>query len=163
MSNCVASGGAPRGPPPAEPVGGPREIDARRQQRTFGDGFVADAVPDWQEAWIPHADAILDDDQMVSAVYEALGNRHPQSRTRGRRGAPAELVLRLLVLKHVRNWSYATLEREVRTNLVYRAFTHVGGGPTPDAKTMGRWGVAVAARSIRCQPDPRSRAAAYFA
>ena len=123
-------------------------IDARRRQRTFGDGFVADAVPDWQEAWMPHADTILDDDHVVSAVYEALGNRHPQSRTRGRRGAPAERVLRLLVLKHVRNWSYGTLEREVRTNLVYRAFTRVGGGPTPDAKTMGRWGVAVGPATI---------------
>jgi IS5 family transposase len=118
-------------------------IDARRLQRSFGDGFVADAVPEWQEAWMPHADAILDDDHLVSVVYEALATRHPKSRTRGRRGAPAEMVLRLLVLKHLRNWSYAMLEREVRTNLVYRAFTRVGGGPAPDAKTMGRWGVAV--------------------
>ena len=30
------------------------------------------------------------------------------------------------------------LEREVRANLVYRDFTHVGGGKAPDAKTMGR-------------------------
>lgn len=118
-------------------------IDARRLQRSFGDGFVADAVPTWQEAWMPHADTILADDHLVSVVYEALASRHPQSRTRGRRGAPAEMVLRLLVLKHIRQWSYATLEREVRTNLVYRAFTRVGGGPVPDAKTMGRWGVAV--------------------
>jgi hypothetical protein len=29
------------------------------------------------------------------AVYEALGKRHPKSRSRGRRGAPAEMVLRL--------------------------------------------------------------------
>ena len=35
------------------------------------------------------------------------------------------------------------LEREVRANLVYRDFTHVGGAKTPDAKTMGRWGVAL--------------------
>jgi IS5 family transposase len=35
------------------------------------------------------------------------------------------------------------LEREVRANLVYRDFTHVGGGKTPDAKTMGRWGLAL--------------------
>jgi len=52
-------------------------------------------------------------------------------------------VLRLLVLKHVRNWSYEVLEREVRANLVYRDFTCVGGGKVPDAKTMGRWGMAV--------------------
>ena len=43
----------------------------------------------------------------------------------------------------MRNWSYEVLEREVRTNLVYRHFTRVGGGKVPDAKTMGRWGVAV--------------------
>ena len=53
------------------------------------------------------------------------------------------MVLRLLVLKHLRNWSYAILEREVRANLVYRDFTRVGGGTVPDAKTMGRWGVAL--------------------
>jgi transposase, IS5 family len=34
------------------------------------------------------------------------------------------------------------LQREVRANLVYRNFTRVGAGKTPDAKTMGRWGVA---------------------
>jgi len=52
-------------------------------------------------------------------------------------------VLRLLILKHIRNWSYAVLEREVRANLVYRDFTRVGAGKMPDAKTMGRWGVAL--------------------
>src|SRR5882757_1521639 len=76
-------------------------------------------------------------------VYEALAKRHPKSRCRGRRGAPADMVLRLLILKHIRNWSYEVLEREVRANLVYRDFTHAGGGKMPDAKTMGRWGVAL--------------------
>jgi len=69
--------------------------------------------------------------------------RHPQSRRRGRPGFPAEVVLRLLILKHIRNWSYAVLEREVRANLVYRDFTRVGAAKMPDAKTMGRWGVAI--------------------
>jgi transposase, IS5 family len=35
------------------------------------------------------------------------------------------------------------LEREVRANLVYRDFTRVGGEKVPDAKTMGRWGIAL--------------------
>ena len=62
---------------------------------------------------------------------------------------PAETVLRLLVLKHIRNWSYETLEREVRANLVYRDFTRVGAGKVPDAKTMGRWGVALGPEPIK--------------
>jgi IS5 family transposase len=59
------------------------------------------------------------------------------------------MVLRLLILKHVRNWSYQVLEREVRANLVYRDFARVGGERVPDAKTMGRWGLAVEPQVLR--------------
>ena len=118
-------------------------IETRRAQRTFGDGLIAEEVKDLHEDWMRHADQVLADKEIVAAVYEALAKRHPHSRSRGRRGAPAEVVLRLLVLKHMRNWSYGVLEREVRANLVYRDFTRVGGAKMPDAKTMGRWGVAV--------------------
>src|SRR6266481_305487 len=118
-------------------------IEMRRAQLSFGDGLIAEEVSDLREDWMKHADVVLSDEDIVAAVYEALARRHPKSRSRGRRGAPAEMVLRLLVLKHSRNWSYAVLEREVRANLVYRDFTRVGAGKTPDAKTMGRWGVAM--------------------
>ena len=60
---------------------------------------------------------------MLESVYDAQGKRHQHSRTLGRMQTPAEVALRLLILKHVRNWSYDELEREVRANLVYRAFT----------------------------------------
>jgi IS5 family transposase len=96
-----------------------------------------------------HADQVLDDEQIIAAVYEGLARRHPKSRSCGRLGAPAEMVLRLLILKHVRNWSYAVLEREVRANLVYRDFARVGAGKVPDAKTMGRWGVALGPDVLR--------------
>src|SRR6266404_78005 len=118
-------------------------IQTRRAQRTFGDGLIAEEVKDLHEEWMKHADQVLGDKEIVAAIYEALAKRHPQSRTRGRPGTPAEVVLRLLVLKHIRNWSYGVLEREVRANLVYRDFTRVGSTKMPDAKTMGRWGVAV--------------------
>ena len=124
-------------------------IEMRRAQLSFGDGLIAGEVSDLREGWITHADRVLADEQIVGAVYEALARRHPRSRSRGRPGAPAEVVLRLLILKHVRNWSYHVLEREVRANLVYRDFTRVGGGKTPDAKTMGRWGLAVDLDTIR--------------
>jgi IS5 family transposase len=124
-------------------------IKAHRLQRNFGDGLIAAEVNDLHEAWMRQVDAMLDDDAIVSAVYQALAQRHPNSRRRGRQGFPAEVVLRLLILKHVRNWSYAVLEREVRANLVYRHFTRVGGDKMPDAKTMGRWGVALGPAVIK--------------
>jgi IS5 family transposase len=118
-------------------------IEARRLQRSFGDGLIAAEIKDLQESWMQHADVVLQDDAIISAVHQALAHRHPNSRSHGRPGFPAEMVLRLLILKHVRNWSYAILEREVRANLVYRDFTRVGADKMPDAKTMGRWGIAL--------------------
>jgi IS5 family transposase len=47
-----------------------------------------------------------------------------------------------MVLKHVRNWNYDVLEREVKANLVYRMFTRIGTERVPDAKTLGRLGRA---------------------
>ena len=124
-------------------------IERRRAQRSFGDGLIADEVKDLREGWMNHADRLLDDEAILTLVYQALGRRHPKSRRRGRLGAPADVVLRLLVLKHVRNWSYEVLEREVRANLVYRDFTRVGGGKMPDAKTIGRWGLAVGPETVK--------------
>jgi transposase, IS5 family len=80
---------------------------------------------------------------LLKVVYDALASRWTNSLTRGRKGTPAEVVIRLLVLKHMRNWSYAVLEREVRSNLVYRQFTRVGSAKVPDAKTLGRLGIAL--------------------
>jgi len=124
-------------------------IKMRRAQLTFGDGLIAAEVGDLREDWMEFADQVLADEVLVAGVYEALGKRRPNSRRRGRQGTPAEVVLRLLILKHIRNWSYAVLEREVRANLVYRNFTRVGGAKMPDAKTMGRWGVALGPQVIK--------------
>jgi transposase, IS5 family len=116
-------------------------VISRRRRST--EGLIAEEVSELREEWMTHADQVLEDEQLVSTVYEALAKRSPKSRTRGRRGTPAEVVMRLLLLKHIRNWSYDVLEREVRANLVYRDFTRVGASKAPDAKTMGRWGLAL--------------------
>src|SRR5882672_9223117 len=121
----------------------------RRAQLSFGDGLIAAEVADLWEDWMRHADQVLVDEGLLAAIYEALGQRCPKSRSRGREGFPAEVVMRLLILKHVRNWSYVVLEREARANLVYRSFTRVGAGKVPDAKTMGRWGVALGPQVIK--------------
>jgi IS5 family transposase len=118
-------------------------IEARRAQRSFAEGLIAEEVTDLWEDWMRPADELLDDEQLLTTVYEALVKRRPKSRTRGRLGTPAEVVLRLLLLKHIRNWSYEVVEREVRANLVYRSFTRVGGGKVPDDTVMNKWALAL--------------------
>ncbi|RPH59853.1 MAG: transposase, partial [Acidobacteria bacterium] len=65
-----------------------------------------------------------------------LETRWPASRRRGREGTSAEVVLRMLVLKHLYGLSYADRERQVRANLVYRAFARIGCERVPDEQTI---------------------------
>lgn len=118
-------------------------------QPQFEDGFVEQALGDLWEPWMREADRILEDEQLLNAVYEALLRRRPNSRTRGRLGVPAEIVMRMLLLKHIRNWSFDVLEREVRPSLLYRKFTRVGAGKVPDSKTLGRHAVALGPEVIK--------------
>jgi IS5 family transposase len=112
-------------------------IAARRLQRSFADGFIAETVDDLWEPWMRHADKALEDDTLLLIIQQELAKRCKKSKTRGRKATPAEVVLRMLLLKHVRDWSYAVLSREVRANLVYREFTRIGGDKVPDDRTIG--------------------------
>ena len=85
-------------------------------------------------------DELLDDGELVDSVVDARRRRHGRSATRGRPSTPAEVVLRMLVLKHLRQWSYEELEWEVGGNLVYRHFCRIDAGTVPDSKTMVRYG-----------------------
>src|SRR5215467_10533945 len=102
---CCARQVAPRN------EGGSRVIEMRRAQLSFGDGLIAEEVSYLRDHWMAAADRVLADTEIITAVYEALAQRHPESRSRGRKGMAAEIVLRLLVLKYMRNWSYEVLER----------------------------------------------------
>src|SRR5215472_13311251 len=92
-------------------------IRLRHQQPSLWETFFAQNVDDLWEPWMRAVDELLEDDELLGAVYAAQGKRHTQSRTRGRHQTPGEVALRTLILKHVRNWSYETLEREVRANV----------------------------------------------
>ena len=85
---------------------------------------AADGHKLWPD-WLRKIDTLLEDEAVIEVVAKGLEARWPQSRRRGRPGTPAEIVIRMLILKHLFDWSYDDLEREVRANLVYRAFTRI--------------------------------------
>jgi IS5 family transposase len=98
-------------------------------------------LPDGDKLWDPalrRIDEVLDDEELVDLVADALGRRRLGSRRKGRPGTPAEVVLRMLVLKHLYDWSFDESEREVRGSLVYRAFCRIDCERVPDAKTLIR-------------------------
>ena len=123
-------------------------IKLRHQQPTVWEGLFAEEVAELWEPWMRVVDELLEDEKLLDTVYEAQGKRHAQSRVRGRQQTPAEVALRMLILKHVRNWSYEVLEREVRANVVYRSFCRVGMEKVPDAKTLVWLGQVIGAETI---------------
>src|SRR3954463_10039622 len=112
-------------------------IQLRHRQPSLCDAFWSEEVSDLWEPWMRVADRLLEDEALLDHVYDAQAKRHKHSRTRGRKQTPAEIVLRLLILKHARNWSYDVLEREVRANLVYRDFTRIGSQKVRNLNLIG--------------------------
>lgn len=113
-------------------------VQWRNGQMSLCDGFWAREVDDLWPAWMRVADRLLEDEDLIDPVYQAQGKRWQQSRTRGRKQTPAEVVLRMLVLKHANNWSFEETEHQVRANIVCREFARVGLSRVPDAKVIAK-------------------------
>jgi hypothetical protein len=86
--------------------GGHPVIKLRHTQPTVLECLFAEEVAELWEPWMNVVDELLEDEELLDAVYPARGQRHEQSRVRGRQQTPAEGFARMLILKHVRNWSY---------------------------------------------------------
>jgi hypothetical protein len=126
-------------------------IRRRNGQRSLWDAVLFGA-PDPRKLTDPKlrvVDELLNDEALVDGVLEAMRGRFAQSGRRSRYGTPAEVALRMLVLKHLKSWSYEQLEWEVTGNLVYRHFCRIDGGKVPDAKTMVRLGQLLEGDALR--------------
>lgn len=107
------------------------------------------SVEEFLDAPLKQLDALLDDEALVTTVLHQQAQRWPQSRWRGRRGTPADVALRLLVLQRVKGWTFDETEREVRTSLAYRWVSRVYLGRVPDAKTLLRLSQVIGDAGIR--------------
>ena len=136
-------------------------VRRRQRERSLFEVLLPDGHKLWPE-WLRRIDTLLEDESVIEVVAHALEQRWPQSRRRGRPGTPAEIVIRMLILKHLFDWSYDDLEQEVRANLVYRAFTRIDADEVPDAKTIlkiaGTLGPDVVAQLHRQVVDVAKRA-----
>lgn len=61
-------------------------IAARRLQRNFADGLIAEEVQDLWEPWMRHADEALNDDQLLQIIQQELSKRYKRARPVDARG-----------------------------------------------------------------------------
>ncbi len=84
-------------------------------------------------------DQLLEDDQVYKRVRADLGKRYRFTLVHGRHSTPVEVILRLLLCKHLYGWSYEETRERVADSLVLRWFCRVYFQTVPDKSTLIRW------------------------
>src|ERR671933_917067 len=99
-------------------------------------------VPEWHLQFKPdlaELDRLLTDDALFQQGKAEVVQRYPHSARTGRRSTPVEVILRLLVVKHLYGWSYEQTEQFVNESVVLRQFCRLYLAPVPDDTTLLRW------------------------
>ena len=88
------------------------------------------------EPELTQLDRLLDDDEIFSGVKADLSRRHPNSERLGRRSTSVEVILRMLIVRRLYDWSFEATERNVSDSLVLRRFCRLYLEAAPDDTTL---------------------------
>jgi transposase, IS5 family len=91
------------------------------------------------EPLLTQLDTLLDDDTIFQLLRADLAQRHRRTLSDGRPSTPVEVILRLLIVKHLYGWSYEQTEQWVADSLVLRQFCRIYLERVPDDTTLIRW------------------------
>ncbi len=104
-------------------------------------------------------DTLLDDDALYQQVRSDFGKRYRYTLVHGRHSTPVEVLLRMLILKHLYQWSYKECEGRVADSLVLRWFCRVAFHEVPDGSTLFRWEKTLRVETVHALVDQAARLA----
>jgi transposase, IS5 family len=81
---------------------------------------------------------LLEDARLLELASQALAKRSARSSDFGRPSIAPDRLLRCVVLKHLKGWSFRQLESELRASLLYRRFTRFYQDAIPDFSSFSR-------------------------
>ena len=94
-------------------------------------------------------DQILDDENLLELVEADLSKRSSHATKTGRNSTPVEVILRMIVLKHLRCLSYEKTIKNVSESLVLRQFCRVYFQPLPNKSTLIRWSNQISETTLK--------------
>src|SRR5712691_2050372 len=109
------------------------------------------------DAALKQRDVLLDDDALYQQVRDDLGKRYRWTLVHGRHSTPVEVILRMLLCKHLYQWSYRETEERVKDSLVLRWFCRVYFERVPDETTLLRWLHTLRPETLHARECPRGR------
>src|SRR6266702_6888093 len=98
-------------------------------------------------------DQVLDDDVLYRQVRADFGKRHQYTLVHGRHSTPVEVLLRMLIVKHLHQWSYQDTEEQVDQNLILRWCCRLYWAPVPDDTTLIRWTYTLQPQTLHALND----------
>jgi len=93
-------------------------------------------------------DRLLDDDKLFLQIKADFSKRHPNSERLGRRSTPVEVILRMLIVRRLYDWSFEATERNVSDSLILRQFCRLYLEAAPDDTTLIRWAKLIGADTL---------------
>jgi IS5 family transposase len=105
------------------------------------------------EPVLARLDLLLDDDHLFQTVKGDLARRCPQTLRTGRPSTPVDVILRLLVVRRLYDWSYAQTQQFVGDSLVLRQFCRLGLTRVPDHTTLLRWAALIQPATLQALLD----------
>ena len=94
-------------------------------------------------------DKLLSDDKLLELIKSDLSQRYPQTTQTGRNSTPVEVIVRMLVLKHLRSISYEKTIKAVNESVILRQFCRVYFNPLPTKSTLLRWSNLIKAETLK--------------
>jgi IS5 family transposase len=88
-------------------------------------------------------DRVLEDEELFRMICDDLSKRYPKTLTAGRHSTPAEVILRMLAVRHMYNLSYEQTEMQVTDSLILRQFCRVYFHTAPDHTTLCKWAAQI--------------------
>jgi IS5 family transposase len=105
------------------------------------------------EPVLARLDKLLDDDVLFGEVRADLAQRYPHTQHTGRPSTPVEVILRMIIVKHLYGWSYDETEYNVSDSLVLRQFCRVYLNAVPDDTTLIKWANLIQPQTLHALLD----------
>jgi transposase, IS5 family len=90
----------------------------------------------------------LEDEELFRLIRADFSKRWEKTMLTGRNSTPVEVVLRMLVVKRLYQYSYEETERVVSDSLTLRQFCRLYLNEAPDSKTILRWNNLLSAETL---------------
>jgi len=122
-------------------------IDRHQQMNLFESILPASTAQ--MDAKLKEIDALLDNDELFETIKADFAKRYPKTTTRGRHSTPVEVILRMLIVKHLYNWSFEETEHFVNDSFSLRQFCRIYLETVPDDTVLIRWAHLISDQSLK--------------